>query len=135
MRKRSRLPCPSLGLGNDRRSTSGSGDASLAIFITSVSGSESLASFTNRIFHFSGPPGLRMALAHLDSLPSNDLVLWSNGSVPFPFDKRGSGVLANCLRCGTEAILSVQVLPLKPAPFCTLFAGHGSINKSATSPI
>ena len=41
-------------------STSGSGDVSLAIFITSVSGSESLASFTNR-FYFSGPPGFKMA--------------------------------------------------------------------------
>ena len=60
-RKASRLPSFSLGLGDDRRSTSGSGDVSLAIFITSVSGSESLASFTNRIFFFSGPPGLRMA--------------------------------------------------------------------------
>ena len=27
----------------------------------------------------------------------------------------------------------VQVLPLKPAPFCTLFAGVGSTNKSAIS--
>ena len=27
----------------------------------------------------------------------------------------------------------VQVFPLKPAPFCTLFAGLGSTNKSATS--
>ena len=27
----------------------------------------------------------------------------------------------------------VHVFPLKPAPFCTLFAGLGSINKSATS--
>ena len=27
----------------------------------------------------------------------------------------------------------VQVFPMKPAPFCTLFAGLGSINKSATS--
>ena len=60
-RRASRLPSFSLGLGDDRRSTSGSGDVSLAIFITSVSGSESLASFTNRIFLFSGPPGLRMA--------------------------------------------------------------------------
>ena len=31
----------------------------MAIFITSVSGSESLASFTNRSFHFSRPPGFR----------------------------------------------------------------------------
>ena len=46
---------------DDRRSMSGSGDVSLAIFITSVSSSESLTSFTNRFFHFSGPPGFRMA--------------------------------------------------------------------------
>ena len=58
-RRASRLPC--LSLGDDRRSMSKSGDISLAIFITSVSGSESLASFTNRYFHFSGPPGFRMA--------------------------------------------------------------------------
>ena len=50
-----------LGVGDDRRSASGSGDVSLAIFITSVSGNESLASFTNRFFHFSGPPGFRIA--------------------------------------------------------------------------
>ena len=29
----------------------------------------------------------------------------------------------------------VQVFPLKPAPFCTLFAGLGSTNKSAISPL
>ena len=33
----------------------------MAIFITSVSGSESLASFTNRFFHLRRPPGFRMA--------------------------------------------------------------------------
>ena len=35
--------------------------SALAIFITSVSGSKSLASFTNRFFHFSGPSGFRRA--------------------------------------------------------------------------
>ena len=35
-----------------------------------------------------------VALAHLDSLPSHDLVLWTDGSVPFLFDKGGSGVQA-----------------------------------------
>ena len=60
-RRASRLPCLSLGLGNERRGTPGSGEVSLAIFITSVSGSESLASFTNRFFHFSKLPGFRMA--------------------------------------------------------------------------
>ena len=39
----------------------GSGDVSLAIFIASVRGSESLAFFTNRFIHFSGPPGLMLA--------------------------------------------------------------------------
>ena len=60
-RRASRLPCLSLGLGDDRQDTSGSGDVSLAICIASVSDSESLASFTNRAFHLSRPPGFRMA--------------------------------------------------------------------------
>ena len=59
-RRASGLPCRSLG--DDRRSASGSSDVSLVIFITSVSGSESFASFTNPFFHFSGPPGFRMVL-------------------------------------------------------------------------
>ena len=46
---------------SDRLGTPGSGDVSLAIFITSVSGIDNLASFTNRFFHFSGPPGFSMA--------------------------------------------------------------------------
>ena len=40
---------------------SGSEDVSLAIFITSMSGSDSLPSFTNHFFHFSGPPGFGIA--------------------------------------------------------------------------
>ena len=69
------------------------------------------------------------ALAHFDSIPPYDLVLCTDGSVPFPFGKGGSGVLATCSLCGTEAILSFltspisSVFPLKPAPFCKLFAG------------
>ena len=45
------------------------------------------------------------ALAHLDSLPSHDLVLRTDGSVPFNFGKSGYGILANCSLCGTEATL------------------------------
>ena len=60
-RRASGLPCLNLGLGNDRRGTPGNGDVNLAIFIIFVSDSESLASFTNHFFHFSGPPGFRMA--------------------------------------------------------------------------
>ena len=57
----------------------------------------------------------------------------------FPFCKGGSGVLANCSLCGTEAFLFfwwpkiVEVFPLKPAPFCELFAGLGNPNKFVTS--
>ena len=50
-----------------------------------------------------------------------------------------SGVLANCSLYGTEATLSLSIgpvcsrFPLKPAPFCKLFAGFDSTNKSAIS--
>ena len=52
---------PQPGFGDDRRTTSGSGDVSLTVFITSMSSSHSLASFINRSFHSSRPPGFRMA--------------------------------------------------------------------------
>ena len=79
------------------------------------------------------------APAHLVSLLPHDLVIWTDGSVPFPRGKASSGVPANGSRCGTEATISfspgqyVQVFPLNPAPFCMLFAGLSSTNKSATS--
>ena len=60
-RRASCLPCLNFGLGNDRRGTTEAEIVSLAIFITSVSGSKSLASFTNRFIHLSRPPGFRMA--------------------------------------------------------------------------
>ena len=62
----------------------------------------------------SDPPLTRQgaALAHLDSPPPHDLVLWTDGTVPFPFDKGGSGVLANCCLCGTEATLSFSAGPV-----------------------
>ena len=67
----------------------------------------------------SDPPLSRQgaALTHLDSLPPHDLVLWTDGSVPFPFGKGGSGVLANCSLCGTEAIL-----PFSAGPVCSSFS-------------
>ena len=52
------------------------------------------------------------ALSHLDSLPPHDLVLWTDGSVPFPFGKGGFGVLANCSLCGTETTLSFSAGPV-----------------------
>ena len=57
------------------------------------------------------------ALAHLDFLPSYDLVLWTDGSVPFPFVKGGSGVLCNWFLYGTEAFFS-----LSAGPVCSSFS-------------
>ena len=59
------------------------------------------------------------ALAHLDSLPPHDLVLWTDSSVPFPFGKGGSGVLANCSLCGTKATLSFSA-----GPVCSSFSAE-----------
>ena len=71
------------------------------------------------------------------------LMIWSSGQMAlflFAFGEGGSGTLANCsvsvaLRplFPFQQAQYVQVFPLKPAPFCTLFAGLGSTNKSATS--
>ena len=52
------------------------------------------------------------ALVHLDSLPPHYLVIWTDGSVPFPFGKGGSGVLANCSLCRTEATLFFSAGPV-----------------------
>ena len=57
----------------------------------------------------SNPPHPRQdaALAHLDFLPPHDLVLWTDGSVPFVvLFLYCTGVLANCSLCGAEATLS-----------------------------
>ena len=59
------LPCFSLGLGDDRQRTSGSGNVSLAVFITSVSGRESLTFLTNCYFHLSRSPGFRKGMKDL----------------------------------------------------------------------
>ena len=69
----------------------------------------------------SDPPHSRQgaALAHLDSLPPHDLVLWTDGSALFPFVKGGSGVLANCSLCGTEATLSFSA-----GPVCSSFSAE-----------
>ena len=69
----------------------------------------------------SDPPLSRQGatLAHLDSLLHHDLVLWTDGSVHFPFGKGGSGVLANCFLCGTEATLSFLA-----GPVCSSFSAE-----------
>ena len=52
------------------------------------------------------------ALTHPDSLLSHDLVVWTDGSVPSPLGKGGSGVLANCFLCSTEATRSFSTGPV-----------------------
>ena len=44
--------------------------------------------------------------------PPHNLVLWTDGSVPFPFGNSGSGALANCFLCATEATLSFSAGPV-----------------------
>ena len=67
------------------------------------------------------------------------MVLWTYGFVSFPFGKGDSGVLAICSLMALRPLFPfqqaqyAQVFPLKPAPFCKLFAGLGSTNKSAIS--
>ena len=79
------------------------------------------------------------ALSHLDYLLPHDLVLRTDGSVPPPVGKGGSGVIANCFQFGSEATFSFFSMPsmfkffsLKPSPFCTLFADLGSTNMPPT---
>ena len=58
-------------------------------------------------------------LAHLDSLPPYNLVLYTDGSFSFLFGKGGSGVLANCSLCGTKATLSFSA-----GPVCSSFSAE-----------
>ena len=50
------------------------------------------------------PPYTRFFLAnlHLSSLPSSDLSIWTDGSVPIPHGPGGAGVLALCSLCSTS---------------------------------
>ena len=49
--------------------------------------------------------------------PPSQWILWTDGSVPFPFGKGGSAVLANCSLCATEATLSFSA-----GPVCSSFS-------------
>ena len=63
------------------------------------------------------------ALAHLNFLPPHDLVLWTDGFVPFPFSKGGSlWPLFLFLQAHR-----VQIFLLKPAPFYMLFTAPISL--------
>ena len=80
-----------------------------------------------------------MALAHLDSLP---LMIWCFGQTALfllLLARAAPAFLPTALFVVLRPLFPfrqaqhVQVFPLKPAPFCTLFTGLGSTNKSAIS--
>ena len=60
-----------------------------------------------------------LALAHLDSVPPHNLVLWTDGYVSFPLGKDKSCTLANFSLCGTEAPLSFSA-----GPVCSSFSAE-----------
>ena len=61
---------------------------------------------------------MESALAHLDSLPPYDLVLWTDGSVPFFFAEAALAYLPTAV-CGTEATLSFPA-----SPVCSSFSAE-----------
>ena len=78
-------------------------------------------------------------LAHLDSLP---LMIWCFGQTAlflFLLARAAPAFLPTALSVSLRPLFLfwqaqyAQVFPLKPSPFCTLFAGLGSTNKSAIS--
>ena len=89
----------------------------------------------------SHPPLSRQhaATSHLDSFPFHKLVIWTDDCLISARKRR--------LRCPCQTAhsmvlgppfpirqpLCIQGLLVKPAPFCSLFIGCGSPNKSATS--
>ena len=66
-------------------------------------------------------------------------MIWYSGQTAlflFPLEKAAPAFLPTALSVALFSFQQaqyVQVFPLKPAPFCTLFAGLGSTNKSAIS--
>ena len=89
----------------------------------------------------SDPPLTRQgaALAHLDSLP---LIIWCSGPMAmflFLLARAAPAYLPTALSVALYPFFPfrqaqyAQVFSLKPAPFCTLFDGLGSTNKSAIS--
>ena len=61
-----------------------------------------------------------VALAHLDSLLLHDLIFWTDGSVPFPFGKGGSSVLADCSLSATFFLSAGPVFSSFSAEACAI---------------
>ena len=79
------------------------------------------ASISIQLLPFLGSPAIALfPFLNLCTLsPPHDLVLWTDGSVPFPFGKGGSGVFPNCLLCSTEATPSFSA-----GPVCSSFSAE-----------
>ena len=78
------------------------------------------------------------AFARLDSLPSHDLMIWTNDSDPFLLGTSNLAYLPTApllplfpFRQAQDPVCSS--FPLKPAPFYKLCAGLGTTKKSAIS--
>ena len=83
-------------------------DASLTIFITSMSGSKSLGSFTNHFFHFRKPPDLRLAFARLKGIET--LVAFNASEVKKP-QLRKEKERSIPLQKGSESKVEGEVIP------------------------
>ena len=108
-----------------------------ALFVFPPSRPSNISSFTVELILSSpcsrtdppSPAKVRLSL----TLILFHLTIWRDGFVPFPFGKGGSGVLANCSLCGTEATLSFSAGPVY-LDFSTE-SGLGSTSKFAIFPL
>ena len=108
-----------------------------ALFVFPPSRPSNISSFTVELILSSpcsrsdppSPAKVRLSL----TLILFHLTTWRDGFVPFPFGKGGSGVLANCSLCGTEATLSFSAGPVY-LDFSTE-SGLGSTSKFAIFPL
>ena len=60
-------------------------------------------------------------VSHVDPLPPHEVVIWMDGSVPFPLDKAGSSVLAICSLGSAQATLFYSA-----GPVCSSFSAEAN---------
>jgi len=48
----------------------------------------------------------------LSSLPTSDVVVWTDGSIPSPLDAGGAGIQQACRRCSSSSSLSYSACPI-----------------------
>ena len=91
-------------------------------------------------FPLHGPALILLSFAKLSlTLTLSHLTIWTNRSIPFFWQTRLWRTCQLLLLCTLRPLFSfwqvwcAQVFPLKPAPFCKLYAGLGRTNKSVIS--